>query len=203
MTERIWRPGEAVVMRHSRGHYRWAAAMRVVHDLGNHVALYQQPGSDVAKMAGDDGQLTRDFYDATGVVRSTWGLNRKLELIAAGDWHSVNLFWDEKTWEFRCWYINLQEPFRRSAQGFESMDLTLDLVVAPDLSRSMCKDEDEFRHGIAAGFYTEQEYRDLRSEGERVLEAIARRAPPFNEPWPDWRPDPAWTPAALPEDWDR
>lgn len=26
---------------------------------------------------------------------------------------------------------------------------------------------------------------------------------PFSGGWEDWRPDPAWTIPALPEDWDR
>jgi hypothetical protein len=29
-------------------------------------------------------------------------------------------------------------------------------------------------------------------EGERVIRRVEAREWPFNEPWPDWRPDPSW-----------
>ena len=41
----------------------------------------------------------------------------------------------------------------------------------------------------------------VRAEGERVVELIERRAPPFGEDWPAWRPDPAWGVPELPEGW--
>ena len=43
---------------------------------------------------------------------------------------------------FAGWYVNLQKPFRRTARGFETMDLMLDLVVEVDRSW-WWKDEDE------------------------------------------------------------
>src|SRR5690606_5871207 len=104
--------------------------------------------------------------------------------------YSVQLFWREDTWEFRCWYINFQEPLRRSRLGLESMDLTLDLVIAPDFSSWEWKDEDEFRRGIELGWYSDELLVRLQATGERVLEDVAHRRPPFSYPWPEWRPDP-------------
>lgn len=43
--------------------------------------------------------------------------------------------------------------------------------------------------------------RRVRAEGERVIERLARRAEPFNEPWPEWRADPSWPIPELPGDW--
>jgi hypothetical protein len=204
MPERLWDPGEAVVLRHSRADqvYRWAAALRMVEDRGDFVALYLQPGNEIRRMVGHDGEPTRDFYHATRVVSARWGLNHALHLTHFGDAYSVHLFWDEATWEFRCWYINFQEPLRRSRLGFETMDQTLDLVISPDLSRWQWKDEDEFEQGIAYGWYTREQHVVIQALGERVLEQVARREGVFGEPWPSWRPERAWTPLALPGDWD-
>ena len=46
----VWAPGDAVVMRHMRGDWIWAAPMRVVEDRGGFVALYPQPGSVISRM---------------------------------------------------------------------------------------------------------------------------------------------------------
>jgi hypothetical protein len=198
----LWQPGDPVLMRHARDHYRWAAPMRVAQDTGDFVALYLQPGNQVARMGDADGNSTRDFFQAVRVVHGTWGLNHALNLVRAGDRHAVELLWDERTWEFRCWYINFQDPLRRTERGFETMDLTLDLLIAPDLRSWRWKDEDEFEQGIEFGWYTRQQLAELKACGERVLEQAGRRDWPFNEPWPEWRPDPSWRPLQLPPDWD-
>ena len=41
----------------------------------------------------------------------------------------------------------------------------------------------------------------LKEYGLGVLAKAQAGAPPFNQPWPDWRPDPAWGPLKLPEGW--
>ena len=202
MSDRLWQPGDAVLLRNARDHYRWVAPVRVVEDRGDFVALYLQPGTEIRRMGMADGSTTREFWRATHVIPATWGVNHVLSLVRFGDGYAIQLFWDEATWELRCWYVNFQEPLRRSARGFETMDLTLDLVIAPDLSSWEWKDEDEFAQAVAAGWYAEGELRELRALGERVLDDVARRSAPFSEPWPEWRPDPSWSPPALPADWD-
>ncbi len=203
MTEPLFQPGEAVVMRHVKGAWRWAAPMRVIEDRGDFVPLYLQPGSGYSTMGDADGSPSRDFVHETTRIPATWGLNHALHLIRAGDEHATVLFWDEETWEFRCWYINFQEPFRRYAGGFESMDLTLDLVISPDRAAWQWKDEDEFIDiGIAGGWYTHEQLDHLKACGERVLANALAGRPPFDYPWHEWRPDPAWQPLDLPDGWD-
>lgn len=200
----LFQAGEPIVMRHSRGNYRWAAPMRVVEDRGDFVALYLQPGSIYSTMADAAGNVTRDFVNDSTQVQRTWVENHALQLIRFGDEHATVLYWHEDTWEFRCWYINFQEPLRRYQRGFESMDLTLDLIISPDRQRWQWKDEDEFVEiGIPGGWYTHEQLAHLKRYGERLLEEARAGAPPFDAPWPDWRPDPAWEPLPLPQDWNR
>lgn len=197
-------PGQPVVMRHVRGDWRWAAPMRVVEDRGDFVALYLQPGSTYSTMGDASGRPTRDFVSERTRIPATWGIHHALHLVRFGDEHATVLMWAEDTWEFRCWYINFQEPLRRHAGGFESMDLTLDLVISPDRQRWQWKDEDEFVEiGIAGGWYTHEQLARLKCYGEGVAAAAKAGEPPFDGPWPDWRPDPSWRPLALMDGWDR
>jgi hypothetical protein len=204
MAERRFERGEPIVMRHVRGDWRWAAPMHVVEDRGDFVALYLQPGSGYASMGAADGKPTRDFVNEHTPIRLTWRENHALHLVRFGDEHATVLYWREGTWEFRCWYINFQEPLRRYEGGFESMDLTLDMLISPDRQRWQWKDEDEFVDiGIAGGWYTHEQLAHLKQYGEGVAAEAVAGAPPFDAPWPEWRPDPAWKPLRLPDGWER
>ncbi|MEX0782352.1 MAG: DUF402 domain-containing protein [Dehalococcoidia bacterium] len=195
-------PGESVVMRHVRGEWVWAVAATVVEDSGGFVALYVQPGNGMSRMGDADGQPTRAYVEATTRVPGAWADHHQLMLIREGDRHAVQLYWTEREWELRCWYINFQEPLGRFSLGFESMDLTLDVVIEPGLERWTWKDEDEFAYGIEGGWYTPALLADLKAYGEAVLGDVAARRPPFDQPWDTWRPDPAWRPVLLPDGWD-
>ena len=199
----LWLQGDPVVMRHLRGEWRWAAPMRVVEDRGDFVALYIQPGTKMSSMGDAEGNRTRDYVHATRRIPTVWGLNHALHLIRDGDEHATVLFWDEHTWEFRCWYINLQEPLRRTAMGFDSMDLTLDLVIAPDRQTWQWKDEDEFAFGIEHGWYTGEQLAHLKEYGRLVVDHALAGRPPFDAGWEHWRPPPEWRPLELPDGWDR
>jgi hypothetical protein len=196
-------PGDSVVLRHARGDWLWAVAATVVEDRGDFVALYVQPGNGMSRMGDADGRPTRAFVEATTRVPGAWADHHQLILIREGERHAVQLFWTERAWEFRCWYINFQEPMRRFALGFESMDLTLDLVIEPELERWVWKDEDEFEYGIRGGWYTPELLAELKAYGERLLADVEARRAPFSERWDEWRPEPSWTAVGLPEGWDR
>jgi uncharacterized protein len=135
-------------------------------------------------------------------IEITWTGTYALRLVREGDRHATLLFWDEQ-WNFLCWYINFETPIRRTTFGFESMDLTLDMLIAPDRSRWQWKDEDEFEYGIEHGWYTRELLDELKAYGEAIAEEARAGAPPFDEPWHEWRPDPSWAPPPLPEGWHR
>ena len=81
------------------------------------------------------------------------------------------------------------------------LDQMLDIVVASDLSEWTWKDEDELEATVARGILSTEEADVIRAEGERVIEALNARRPPFDEPWDQWRPDPSWPAATLPQGW--
>ena len=119
----------------------------------------------------------------------------------AGEWHALRVSWLENG-EHWGWYVNLEEPYRRTALGFATMDLVLDVIIEPDRSWRW-KDEDELTTFVARGVFNPAVAGRAREEGLRVVRRAENNEPPFDEPWPEWRPDPSWTVPVLPDGWDR
>jgi uncharacterized protein len=148
-----------------------------------------------------DVSLEERFTSVWGTEERAWAPSHVLILSEPGAAHSVWLFWDAPAWHFSGWYVNLEDPWRRSSVGFDTRDHTLDIWVEPDRSWQW-KDEDELEIAVRVGYHSEEEAALIRAEGERVVERIDAWQPPFSEPWQDWRPDPTWPAPALPADWD-
>ena len=68
-------------------------------------------------------------------------------LVKPGAAHSVELLWNAETGQFLCWYINLQEPLRRTPLGFDTMDLVGQwnalMVTLTDLDRRLSAESRE------------------------------------------------------------
>ena len=86
------------------------------------------------------------------------------------------------------WYVNLQQPLRRTPLGFEAMDMMLDVVVEPDLTWRW-KDEDEFADLLDRGLVDAATGDRVRREGEAVIGRVERR---------DRRRSPSRGPAGAP-----
>jgi hypothetical protein len=115
--------------------------------------------------------------------------------------HSVWLSWSPADGTFIGYYVNLEEPFRRTAIGFDTNDHTLDIVVAPDLRWSL-KDEAVLTDRERDGTYSRGLIEAIRAEAASVIAGIESRASPFSDGWGSWRPDPNWPRPALPPDWN-
>jgi len=130
----------------------------------------------------------------------------------SGEAHALSFGWPDLAygtllffhadWRPRNWYVNLQEPLRRSEVGFDYLDLKLDVIVELDGSWRW-KDEDELAEAIARGLIAAEDEAHLRAAGERAVRQIVEQEPPFDRDWTTWRPDPAWPAPALPDGWDR
>jgi hypothetical protein len=132
---------------------------------------------------------------------AVWTRARMLHLMEPGVAHAVHLWWLAPDWDFGGWYVNLQEPIRRTALGFDYMDHMLDIVIEPDLSWHW-KDGHEITEAVATGMVTQAWADEVRREGEGVIERQEGRRPPFCDGWERWRPDPAWSVPELPTGWD-
>lgn len=145
---------------------------------------------------------------------------RLIELLSRGDWIHVDHLWDvstlwilhkddwHSTWvswlpdgSHYGWYVNLQQPFRRTDLGIEAMDLMLDVVVDPDLTWRW-KDDRQFDDMVARGVIDADIAVTVREAARRVIRRIELAEEPFTRRWTRWRPDPMWSVPVLPEGWD-
>jgi hypothetical protein len=130
---------------------------------------------------------------------SAWWANT-LRLMFPERAHSVWLTWGPDA-EFVGFYVNLEEPFRRTAIGFDTNDHTLDIVVTPDLRWSW-KDEQLLEGQARDGNYSAELIAEIRQEAASVINMIEFRGAPFSDGWDRWRPDPAWPTPVLPATWN-
>ena len=82
-----------------------------------------------------------------------WKGNGVLVVQRPGDAYAVWHFWTGDERRFEAWYVNLQEPVRRTAIGYDTQDHELDLIVLPD-GQWFVKDDEKMEQRIAEGRYT-------------------------------------------------
>jgi hypothetical protein len=191
-------------------------ALRVVADTGAALVTACAPGAEArwpalyAKARADGARSMRlEAFEAmaTGdwaLADSRWQETELLLWKQPGAWFSVNAFFVpadpvDGGRRLRNWYVNFERPTVRTAIGFDTFDLTVDLVVDPDLSRWQWKDEDEYAHARRLGVVTDSEHQAVDDARAWALTMIAERSGPFADAaWTSWRWDPAWPAPGLP-----
>ena len=121
--------------------------------------------------------------DQVTLIDRSWADTDVLMLTTPGAAHAVYAMWEQGHESLRCWYIDLQEPLRRTPIGLDTMDHLLDIVVSPDRSEWQWKDEDEFREAVAIGVFSAEEAHAIRGEGERVLGLLQAGESPYGDSW--------------------
>ncbi|MEU1309028.1 hypothetical protein ABZ419_09030 [Streptomyces cinnamoneus] len=71
--------------------------------------------------------------------------------------------------------MNFERPTARTSDGFGTFDLTVDLVVGPELTGWRWKDEDECAHARRLGIVSDSEHQAVEAARDQVL-VDARRA---------------------------
>ena len=122
------------------------------------------------------------------LVDGAWDRWNTLMFMVPGQWRATWVMWTP-AWEFLGWYVNLEEPFRRTPLGFDVRDLQLDILVDPE-RKWRWKDEDELEGSVKRGLISEAVARRARAEGAAAIADIERGAWPFTDDMRDWRPDP-------------
>jgi Protein of unknown function (DUF402) len=180
------------------GRVWWALPVTVIED-GELVVLYIAPRTPFkANVEGEQPRLPPDWR----LVDRTWSEKPVLQLTKPAEAHSVWALWRGAGDDLAYWYINLQEPLRRTPVGFDTRDNMLDIVVEPDLSSWRWKDEDHLAEAVENGVFSPTEVDAIRREGERVIGLIEADTPPFDPEWATWRPDPAWPVPTLRRGWN-
>ena len=193
-------PGDPALLRHVYGpHVASALPVTVVEDTDDRTVLWLREGTDIRWIATPD--LPTWLDAGRPMVAKTWTDTHALLCTDAGCASSVWPMWWAATGAWLGWYVNLQEPLRPTAHGWDTSDQELDILVGTDGSWQW-KDVEAFEERVARGLLSPAEADSVRREGERVLEDLAAARYPFDRDWSGWHPDPAWVRPTLPVDWD-
>ncbi len=188
-------PGTSIVLR-SDGTPRFGAvtSRTVVTDREELIALYIAPSYPCKRRVGvRGGPRERVMLSDSGRHEDwAWTDNRMLMLYRPGDAHSTQLFWRAEDEAFLGWYIDLHEPLRRTPIGFDSRNLVLDILVAPDRSSWVWKDEDDFEQRQENGLPSPRQACVIRAEGEQAVERLTGTDMGLYKEWEGWYPDPSW-----------
>jgi protein associated with RNAse G/E len=206
----MWNEGDRVLL---RGMYEdrpaYVQSTRVVKDTPQETALLIWPGAECMVPNGYLHHAHSSEWDrwqdtlanSLDLKKFLWRTNRFLILLEPEKFYSTIYIWEAATDRFDCYYINFQLPFHRTRLGFDTLDLDLDLVIEASYDWKW-KDEDEFQHGINSGGIKLEWVREIEQAKQEVLARLEKRIYPLDAKWLSWRPDPAWSPPSLPEDWN-
>ncbi len=154
----------------------------VVADRDDLLALHIPRGSIYKRWAR--GAAGRELVD------DVWRRD-VLRLMFPGQHHSIWLFWsDDDERAFSAYYVNMEEPFRRTPLGVDTNDHTLDVMVTPE-HEWRWKDAEQMAERVEQGVFSAEFAAAVQAEGERVIEVIERRGSPFSDGWEQWQPDEA------------
>jgi len=193
--ERRFEPGNEVVLRYITRMdgvpgMSWPAF--VVRDEADLLALYIPRGTTCMRWETPAGGQRR-------LVEGDWRRDT-LRLMFPGRGYSVWLFWEGEPRAFTTYYVNFEEPFRRTPIGFDTNDHALDIVVALDFAWRW-KDLDEFEGLITSGNFSEEFGAAVRVAAEDVVRIIEGRGSPFGDGWESWLPPESWGLPAIHPRW--
>lgn len=200
---RRFETGRAVALREIWHGGVWSARPATVVTDADDLQMFHVPvGARWMSPRDEEGTELRARRDRWILGESTWEDHHVLSFAWPDVGHAVLLFFD-RSWSPTTWYVNVQEPLRRSPVGFDTMDQDLDVLVALDGSSVRWKDEDELLEDVRIGNYTQDDAASFRAESDRGVRRILERQPPLDGDWTTWRPDASWPPPTLPSGWDR
>jgi hypothetical protein len=192
-----WSPGEPIVRREVwRGRPWLGTVVHVVEDAPDVLVSYLPEGAPFDFPEGD-WPTPNGRHPWHG--RGRWRGHGVLMLQRPDDAYAVWHFWDGPGRRFSGWYLNLQEPFARTAIGYDTQDLELDVWIPADGAWTF-KDEELLDERARDGRFTAREVAAIREIGAEIgamLDADER----WWGDWTAWRPDPAWNAPELPEGW--
>jgi hypothetical protein len=196
-SSRRFAPGDVVVRREVVFGEVWLAVPTIcVEDSADLLALYVPTDAEFAfppaTKAGPHPWQGR--FDR-------WQGHGKLSLQRPGEAHSVDLFWTGPDRAFAGWYFNLQDPYRRTAIGVDTLDHELDLWWPVDEPHYRWKDVEKFEQRLADGWFPGLGAA-IRAEGDRIAARLDAGERWWDGAWAAWRPDPSWPRPKLPAGWD-
>ncbi len=211
--ERTFAPGTPLLHRNiAYGKARFVVPATVVADEPEETRLLYREGTPIMgppshklrhdPAACEAAQRVETAAREWDMVDGVWEDTDVLVVARPGDWYSVWLLWAGADRTLTQYYVNFEVPWRRTATGFDTRDLGVDLVVGLD-RQPRWKDVTAYAQRIADGFITAEQVEHVERAHAEVLARIERREGVFSGRYDDFTPDPAWPPATVTPGWDR
>jgi hypothetical protein len=186
----MWSHGQLVTRREvlNDGRSWMHVPVRVVHDDDGLLATYVASGAPFTFPLGDwpTGNGLHPWHG-----KEAWEGHGVLMLQRPGESYAIWTFWFGAERAFRGWYVNFQEPFRRTPIGYDTQDLELDIWVPLDGPWEW-KDLELLELRVREGRFTEEQADAIRSEGDRVAALLDAGARWWDDGWASWKPDEGW-----------
>ncbi|MGH3488172.1 MAG: DUF402 domain-containing protein [Actinopolymorphaceae bacterium] len=174
-----------------------------MHDTGDEIAWVCWSGAELTAntswRSGDDSRrrlaekVSGEWSLGTSVFRDGSILGFQLPDV----WFSVLLLF-QPSGELAIWYVNFEQPYRRTPIGIDTCDHILDLVFDKDGTHEW-KDEDDYAHGRRLGLVTDAQHAEIERAKDQAFGMFEQRTGPFDEKWLTWRRGPAWPLPVLPD----
>ena len=196
-----WSMGTQIAYREVwRGRIWTAMPVTVVQDTSDLIVLYLKAGTSWKLPKGNNflNLLQRGEWQLRDVTTA----NDSLLVIMPGEGFALRTMGGLGEQAFTGWYVNLQEPLRRTSIGFDFMDHALDIVTSADLSEWHWKDEAELQTLQEMGLFSDELVHKIKSVGQQIIHRIETKAFPFAEDWEKWSPPSDWPMPKLPLHWD-
>jgi predicted RNA-binding protein associated with RNAse of E/G family len=177
-----------------------AGEVVMLRDIRNGVAYFEWPvtvvedgerGLLVSQVPGAVGRVPRGYPDDMAVlvqqlasgsperVDLEWRGTRTLGVLLPDQWWAARLFWTGDDRRFLGYYVDFVRPIERDGDSVNTLDLALDIVIAPDLTWHW-KDEDQVQLLRDLGWLDSATEAEMESAKADVLAAIAARRYPFD-----------------------
>lgn len=190
--------GDVLVRREIlKGHVWCGFPVYVVEDREDLLAAYLAPGSPLAFPAWPFDRWEHPWQTAG---HTSWSGHGKLMLHRPGDAYSVDLFWRGEAREFSGWYLNLQDPLRRSEGIVDTLDHELDYWI-PAGQAWQVKDAELFEQRVDEERYTADEAAEIRGTAAGIETMLEAGMTWWDHDWSRWSPPEDWGALDLPEDW--
>ncbi|HEX6724905.1 MAG TPA: DUF402 domain-containing protein [Gaiella sp.] len=191
-----WQRGEIVVHREIWRDRPWIASpVVVVEDSAELLVTYLPEEAPFVFPPSADGRP----HPWAG--KRHWEGHGMLALRRPGEACSVMHFWEGPERRFAGWYLNLEEPFRRTSIGYDTQDLELDVWI-PAGGPWGLKDDEKLDERVRDGRYTAEQVAATRALGEQIGAMLDRGERWWDESWASFAPDPGWRAPAFPHGWE-
>lgn len=171
------------------------AAVLVVEDTPSLLATYIPEGAPFRFQPGD-WPSSDGLHPWQGKER--WHGHGVLMLQRPGESYAIWVFWSGPERRFNGWYVNLQEPFRRTKLGYDTQDLELDIWL-PREGGWKLKDDEVMEQRVEEGRLTADQVTAIRAEARRIIAELEADGRWWSNDWASWEPDPAWPTPEFPE----